>query len=123
MIDSQGNRAYLVRCEQLAVNSVGVKVVYGPIYETSIARLRRIVYSASANGVSFGLRLQDHAGNNITNEITLSAPSANVAYYYDLKPSDLVSGASLEVKKGDVIQLNVTTAATSGNSVLGLVID
>lgn len=123
MIDSQGNRAYLMRCEQLAVNTTGVKVIYGPIYTTSIARLARIVYCGSANNMSLGVKLQNHAGNDITNEITLSAPVANVAYYYELKPSDLASGGSLEVKKGDVIRINVTTAAGSGNANLGLVID
>lgn len=122
MIDSQGNRLYLMHATPVALNSTGVKVRYGPLYVTSIAILRGIVYYASATSANMQIRLRDSAGNNITNAIALPVTTANRTFYYKLKPTDFTSPAYREVKKGDVIVVNVTTAG-AGNGYIGLLVD
>lgn len=122
MIDSQGNRLYLMHASSVTLSSTGIKVRYGPLYLTSIGRIRKIIYLASATSSNLQVRLQDSAGNNLTNAIPLPVGTANKALYYDLKPTDFTSVSAKEVKKGDVIIINVTTAG-SGSGYIGLLID
>jgi len=123
MIDSQGNRLYLSRANFLTGSTTGVKINFDPLMIHSVGVLRAIAFHfTNTGGDSIGIKLQDGAGNDITNALTLSGSSANVTYYKVLNDTDFASASKKYVYKGDVIRVNVTTAG-AGNFYIGLVID
>lgn len=122
MIDGNGNRLYLMHGSPVALSSTGIKVRYGPVYVTSIARLRGIVYMGTSTSANLAVTIQDEDGTAYTNAINLPVSTANVAYFRKLTASDFTSASKQEVKKGNIYVINVTTAG-AGNGYIGLVVD
>lgn len=121
MINANGDVGFYSYANVLAGNSTGVKLNFDPLYITTIAKLRKIAYAfPSANG-SVTIKLQDGAGNDLTNAITLSGTTAYKTYYHTLTPSNFATGWNGELQLGDVVRVNVTTTGT--NFYIGLFVD